>query len=144
MFYSSFLFPAKQTTQAPSVSLPPSAPVPPPVQCGGGGLLCSVETPISRTSRPAEGHSQSFGVRTEEGWVGQEQLREWRRWTLSWTQEFSHNNHTFLTATAVCIFPLFAPHSVGKKVAQDSAKGQVFLADCHSILWPISERSICH
>lgn len=46
------------------------------VEGGGGGLLCSVETPISRTSRPAEGHSQSFGVKKEEGWAGQKQLRE--------------------------------------------------------------------
>lgn len=35
--------------------------------CVGGILLSSVETPISRTSRPPEGHSQSFGVRKEGG-----------------------------------------------------------------------------
>lgn len=42
------------------------------LQCSvGGGLLCSVETPISRTSMPVEGHSQSFGVRKKEGWASE-------------------------------------------------------------------------
>lgn len=110
--------------------LPLPQPVPPPgAECVQGrtgvgvGLLCSVETPISRTSRPPEGHSQSFGVRTEEGLVGQQQLSKSDGAELSaGPGKFSHDNHTFLAAAAVCIFSVFfffiisfASHRVGKK-----------------------------
>lgn len=95
-------FPTMETTQAPVISL--LLPLTQSLlycrvgRAGGGG---SVETPISRTSRPPEGHSQSFGVRTDEGWVGQEP-------ELSAGPRSSHTIiHTFLTATAVCIFLCF-------------------------------------
>lgn len=69
ILFIQFLNLDSQLTQPPAL-LPSRCPTVPPLVCYRGGLLCSVETPISRTSRPPEGHSQSFGVRTEEGWAG--------------------------------------------------------------------------
>lgn len=89
-----FCFPPRKEHR-PLLFLPPSAAVPPPVlstcvfecvlECVRACVCVyySLETPISRSCRPPEGHSQSFGVWTEKGWVGQEQL--WESWTLSFT-----------------------------------------------------------
>lgn len=71
----------------------------------GGRLLCSEETPISRTGKPAEGHSQSFGVRKGEAAPasGSSDSAE----ALSWTQEIfcsfitSHSPYTLFFFNAV-------------------------------------------
>lgn len=71
------LFTTQQKTLSlsPSLSLSLSLPQRPFSSLWvGSGLLRSVKTPISRTRRPADGHSQSFGVRNGEVWASLEQI----------------------------------------------------------------------
>lgn len=84
----------------------------------GGG--CSVETPISRTRRPAEGHSKCFGVRKEEVWAQSGAVLTVTRLDLGLLTQQPHIFVLLFFFITACIFSVFSGLAqCWQKVAED-------------------------